>query len=232
MSRIITKATLARWAGVSRAAVTKACKGPLYDASDSRGVDVSHPLVRQWLSAHNVHELPSDPDPVKPEPKKRARKKPQAKTAPAKKADPPPAPPTPPQATTTEMPYELRDLENMTVREVVMKFGSVDGFKRFVDSLKNIAEYKHRELRVRQQRGDLIEREKVAGLVFPLIDVAFARLVSDVPESVSKMVVARCEAGGPETTADVMALIRDANSRVLKNMKQSASRLEFLNDAN
>jgi len=83
-----------------------------------------------------------------------------------------------------------------------------------------------------QQRGDLIEREKVAGLVFPLIDVAFSRLVSDVPEAVSKMVVARCEAGGPETTADVMQLIRDANSRVLKNMKQSAARLEFLDDAN
>lgn len=229
MSRIITKAELARWAGVSRAAVTKACKGPLYDASDSKGVDVSHPLVREWLRAHDVQELPAEPDPVKPEPKKRTRKKPQAKTSPPKQPDPPPPPPTQPS---TEMPYELRDLENMTVREVVMKFGSVDGFKRFVDSLKNIAEYKHRELRVRQQRGDLIEREKVAGLVFPLIDVAFARLVSDVPESVSKMVVARCEAGGPETTADVMALIRDANSRVLKNMKQSASRLEFLNDAN
>lgn len=226
MTRIISKAELARWANVSRAAVTKACKGPLYDAADSKGVDASHPLVRQWLSAHGVTDLPAESDPVKPEPKKRRRARTTAKT-------PPPEPPkaAPPDQTAT-VPYELRDLENMTVREVVMKFGSVDGFKRFVDSLKNIAEYKHRELRVRQQRGDLIEREKVAGLVFPLIDVAFARLVSDVPESVSKMVVARCEAGGPDTTADVMALIRDANSRVLKNMKQSASHLEFLNDAN
>jgi hypothetical protein len=77
-----------------------------------------------------------------------------------------------------------------------------------------------------------VEREKVVGLVFPLIEVAFARLVSDVPDSVSKIVVARCEAGGPETTADVVQLIRDANSRVLKNMKQSAERLEFLNDGN
>lgn len=220
MTRTVSKAELARWAGVSRAAVTKACKGPLYDAADTDGVDVTHPLVRQWLAGHNVHSLPEEvatPDGQDP-PKRKRPSAPRPKSAPAEQ--------------TAAVPYELRDLENMTVREVVMKFGSVDGFKRFVDSLKNIAEYKHRELRVRQQRGDLIEREKVAGLVFPLIDVAFARLVSDVPESVSKMVVARCEAGGPETTADVMQLIRDANSRVLKNMKQSAARLEFLNDAN
>ena len=225
MTRTISKAELARWAGVSRAAVTKACKGPLYDAADSKGVDVSHPLVRQWLSSHGVTDLPGE-EPAKPAPAKRRRSKPQGKTPPPDTPKPPPPEPT------ATIPYELRDLENLTVREVVMKFGSVDGFKRFVDSLKNIAEYKHRELRVRQQRGDLIEREKVAGLVFPLIDVAFSRLVSDVPESVSKMVVARCEAGGPDTTADVMQLIRDANSRVLKNMKQSASHLEFLDDAN
>jgi hypothetical protein len=232
MTENISRSELARWAGVTRAATSKACKlgGPLYDATDAGGVDPAHPLVRQWLSSHGVDELPAPkPTTPGPTPRKRAPRKPKAAR------DPTPAPdiPEPPRDTPTPvMPYELKDLENMTVRDVVMRFGSVDGFKRFVDSLKSIAEYKHRELRVRQQRGDLVEREKVVGLVFPLIEVAFARLVSDVPDSVSKIVVARCEAGGPETTADVVQLIRDANSRVLKNMKQSAERLEFLNDGN
>lgn len=216
---------------MSSAATTKACKttGPLFDATDSGGVDPEHPLVRQWLSRHGVHELPGPKPPASgPAPKKRAPRKPKAAPAPTAPAE---IEEKPHDAPTPVMPYELRDLEHLTVREVVMRFGSVDGFKRFVDSLKSIAEYKHRELRVRQQRGDLVEREKVMGLVFPLIEVAFARLVSDVPDSVSKMVVARCEAGGPETTSDVMQLIRDANSRVLKNMKQSAERLEFLKNA-
>lgn len=222
--QIISKAALARWAGVSRAAVTKACKGPLFDAASSQGVNVEHPIVREWLANHGIHELP-EPGPDKPKPKRQRKKPDQAQPEPVR-----PARTTPPPQTTTT-PYDLKDLEDLTVREVVMRYGSVDGFKRFVESLKNIAEYKHRELRVRQQRGDLIERKDVAGLVFPMIEVAFARLVSDVPESVSKMVVARVEAGGPETSADVTQLIRDANSRVLKNLKQSASRLELLNDA-
>lgn len=225
--RQISKAELARWAGVSRQALTKACKpgGPLYDATDSKGVDVEHPIVREWLAGHGVEELPE----VGHAAKKSTvpRKKPdRAKTSKPKSADSPPMVPTTPAG------YDIKNLEELTVREVVMRYGSVDGFKRFVESLKNIAEYKHRELRVRQQRGELIERDKVAGLVFPLIEVAFSRLVSDVPESISKLVVARVEAGGPETTADVQQLIRDANSRVLKNLKQSADRLELLRDAN
>ena len=125
--------------------------------------------------------------------------------------------------------YAIEDLENLTIREVVMRHGSIDGFKRFVESLKNIAEYKYREMRVQQQRGDLIERDKVSGQVFPLIDVAFSRLVSDVPASVSKLVVARAESGGPDTVRDVQGIIRDANSRVLKNVKTALEKLEFLN---
>lgn len=230
--RLISKAELARWAGVSAPAISKACRvgGPLYDAASSEGVDAEHPLVRQWLAGHGVHKLP---DPPQARPKAKPKAKPKRGTArrptppPKPKADPPPAPPQ-----LDELPGGIEDLENLTVREVVMRYGSVDGFKRFVDSLKGIAEYKHRELRVRQQRGDLIERDRVAGVVFPLLEVAFSRLVGDVPESVSKLVVARAEAGGPETTADVVQLIRDANSRVLKNLKESAARMEFLTDEN
>lgn len=196
---------------MSRAAVTKACRpgGPLYDAVDTTGVDVEHPLVVAWLRSHGAASATG-----KPKRPRRARAKP------------------PPEPAAAAVPDDLKDLEDLTVREVVMRYGSVDGFKRFVDSVKNIAEYKHRELRVKQQRGDLIDRDRVAGVVFPMIDVAFSRLVSDVPDAVSKQVIARVESGGPDTAADVVQIIRDANSRVLKNLKQSAARLEFLKDAN
>lgn len=219
MSRLISQSELARWGNVSRNTVNKATKpgGVLYDTVVEKKIDVDHPLALQWLRDHGVVELPAVGK--QPAPKRERPKAP----ATAAKAD---------DAPTEALPYDLEDLENLTVREVVFRYGSVDGFKRFVDSLKNIAEYKHRELRVRTQRGELIERSAVAGVIFPMIDVAFARLVSDVPESVSKQVIARVEAGGPDTNADVVQLIRDANSRVLKNVKQSTSRLEILKDAN
>lgn len=219
MTRIISKAELSRWAGVSRAAVTKACKINLSDAVLPSGVDVTHPLVRDWLRGHGVDTLPEVSAAAKQKTRKAPVRKPQPKRI-VPQAAPPPAV------------HDLEHLEDLTIREVVMRYGSVDGFKRFVDSLKSISEYKYKELRAKQQRGDLVERHKVAGLVFPMIDVAFSRLVTDVPVAVSKSVVARVQSGGPETYTDVQKIIRDANSRVLKNVKQSAMSLEILNDAN
>ncbi|MEE8432387.1 MAG: hypothetical protein V3S16_14155 [Candidatus Desulfatibia sp.] len=223
MTRIISRSELGRWAGVNKSTSARACKKHLSDAVVADGVDVEHPLVRQWLSEHGVDELPPKQDASKPKGKKRVRKKAAAKTQPR---------PPPPLETQQPQAHDLDHLEDLTVREVVMRYGSVDGFKRFVDSLKSISEFKYKELRAKQQRGDLVDRQKVAGLVFPMIDVAFSRLVTDVPVAVSKSVVARVQSGGPETYIDVQKIIRDANSRVLKSVKQSAMNLEILNDAN
>ena len=209
MTKRIPKAELARWCGVARSTVTRACRTTLADACTSQGVNVDHPLVKEWLRSHGVH----------------------APVSGTTGAEPAQHDTTPPVPAPVPMSHDLEHLEELTVREVVMRYGSVDGFKRFVDSLKSISEYKYKELRAKQQRGDLVDRQKVAGLVFPLLDVAFARLVTDVPVAVSKAVVARVESGGPDTYADVQKIIRDANSRVLKNAKQAAMGLEILNDA-
>lgn len=223
MSRFISRAQLARWVNVARSTAGRACAGPLYDATTEEGVDVEHPLVIEWLDRHGMHKIPPPGDEPDIAPAK--RKKSQRKPTRLSTAAPKPPPERPPV-------HDLEHLEHLTVREVVMRYGSVDGFKRFVDILKSISEFKYKELRAKQQRRDLVDREKVAGLVFPLIDVAFSRLVTDVPESVSKLVIARVESGGPDTGTDVQKIIRDANSRVLKNVKQSAINLEILSDAN
>lgn len=226
MTRIISRAELARWAGLHKSNAARACQGKLADAVLPTGVDAEHPLVRAWLASHGVDKLPDLPkksDAVKTNKKKQPKKSPAVKTVVAEPV---------PVATNTPDPFDLEHLEDLTIREVVMRFGSVDGFKRFVDALKSISEFKYKELRAKQQRGALIERTKVAGIVFPMIDVAFSRLVSDVPDSVSKLVMARVQSGGSETLIDIQKMIRDANSRVMKNVKQSVIQLELLQDAN
>jgi len=226
MTRIISRAELARWAGLNKSNAVRACQGKLADAVVAHGVDAEHPLVRAWLAVRGVDKLPhlaGSPDAA---PSSNAKPKKKPKTVKTRAAVPPQV------ETNTPDPFDLEHLENLTVREIVMRFGSVDGFKRFVDSLKSISEFKYKELRAKQQRGSLIERTKVAGIVFPLIDVAFSRLVSDVPDSVSKLVMARVQSGGPETLIDIQKMIRDANSRVMKNVKQSVIQLELLQDAN
>jgi hypothetical protein len=227
-TRIITKAELSRWANVSRMAATKIAAGQLADAVVDGKIDANHPLVREWLALHGCHELPptSTPQHAKAaEPTAKPSRRPAAKP---KAAEQPSAVATLP---TQISGYAIEELEHLTVREVVMRYGSLDGFKRFVDSLKGIAEYKFRELKIQQQRGELVDRDRVAGTVFPLLDLAFARLVSDVPDALAHMIVARVESGGAETVMDVQKLIRDANSRVLKDAKASLNKTEALRGA-
>ena len=189
------------------------CNGSLKEAVSSDGIDVHNPLVLEWLRKHDVDTLPPPrramPGAGKKKPAQKSKKK---------------------VSETATAANNLENLEDLTVREVVMRYGSVDGFKRFVDSLKSISEFKYKDLRSKVQRGDLVERKKVSGLVFTLIDVAFSRLVTDVPHSVSRAVIAQVKTGGTNVPARVQKIIRDANSRVLLSVKQATKDLDILQD--
>ena len=118
----------------------------------------------------------------------------------------------------------MEGLEEMTLREIVFKFGGVEGYKRYIDALKSISEYQYRDIKVKTERKDLIAKEDVQRLVFSVIEQSFLRLLTDVPSALSKLVIARCESGGKDTQQDVEQIIHSSISRVLKNLKESLSR--------
>lgn len=61
MAELISRAELARRAGVSRSGVTKALKGPLAPCIKSDRVDASHPLIVAFLEKHRgPAESPGD----------------------------------------------------------------------------------------------------------------------------------------------------------------------------
>jgi len=230
MSNLITKAALSRLAGVSRMAVTKAAKGALADAVVDKKINVAHPLVIEWLSSKDVTEIPTASEPApKPTAKKKAKKKTAAKSKPVPK--PKPAAATKPnQVPITVGGYDIDGLEDLTLREIVMRYGSIDGFKRYVESLKSISDFNLRDMKMKTHRGELVQRDLVVGTLIPLIDVAYQRLVSDVPAAITQQIIARVESGGEDMIGDSEKIIRDAVSRVLKNTKSSIMKMEILND--
>jgi len=236
MNNLITKAALARLAGVSRAAVGKAAKGALADAVDGKKINVAHPLVIEWLSSKGADAPePAATTPVPPATTKRAAKKKTAKKKTAAKSKSKPVPPTaqatqPNPAPITVGGYDIDGLEDLTLREIVMRYGSIDGFKRYVESLKSISDFNLRDMKMKAHRGELIQRDLVSGTLMPLIDVAYQRLVSDVPAAITQQIIARVESGGDDVIGDSEKIIRDAVSRVLKNTKNSIMKTEILND--
>ncbi len=60
---LITRSRLARMAGVSRAAITKACRGPLAGAVVSDRVDLDHPAAADYIARKLAPSAPSTPAP-------------------------------------------------------------------------------------------------------------------------------------------------------------------------
>ena len=227
MSNLISKAELARRANVSRMAITKAAKAQLADAVVGKKINADHPLVIEWIKSHNPNAAPV-PAPA-PTAKKKSKKKTTAKKKPTAKPKSKPAAANPVPITVGG--YDIEGLEDLTLREIVMRYGSIDGFKRYVESLKSISDFNLRDMKMKTHRGQLIQRDLVIGALVPLIDVAYQRLVSDVPSSITQQVIARVEGGGEDMVGDCEKIIRDAVSRVLKNTKNSVMKMEILKDA-
>ena len=211
MSEMITKAALARRADVSRAAVgglTKPGKRLAAAVVDGK-VDAAHPLVVEWLAEKSGQA---------------------AEAAAASQTGQAPAPA---QGQPAVLPHGIpKELEDLTLREVAEKYAGIDGFKRHIDSLKALAEFRYRDLKIKQQRGELIEKEQVRRTLLPMIDTAFQRLVSDVPETLAKLIVARVQSGGDDVTAEVVQMLREHNSKVLRNLKEGAAQSAALKNAN
>lgn len=208
---------------------------PYADAISGDLIDVSHPLVEEWLRMRAEKDPYSKPGP--PPPKKPPFFKEQ------KFHKPPPPQPEPPAEKTTRRveipsqpeahtynvvhevgaikPSDIEQYEHMTVRQMVAQFGTVDGFKRYLESLRIISDLKKKDLETDVKRGVLIERDYVKGVLLPLYEVAFKRLTSDVPAALTSEVIALVESGGDNVAADVKKAIHDANSRALKMAKQA-----------
>lgn len=237
--KLISKAELARVAGVSRTATTKASAtgGPLADAVEGKKINIDHPTAIEWLAAKNVNaadvvapvKKTTTPRKVRVAKKKTAVKK-KAKPRAIEKEKKPATPTEPKQAPITVGGYEIDGLEDLTLREIVMRYGSIDGFKRYVDSLKSISDFNMRDMKMKTHRGELVSRDMVSNTLFPLVDVAYQRLVSDVPAATIQQIIARVESGGDDVVIDCEKIMRDAVSRVLKNTKNSIMKTGILND--
>jgi hypothetical protein len=54
VKQLVSRATLAALTGLSRAGVTKACRGTLAPACHGSGIDVDHPAARAYLRRYSV----------------------------------------------------------------------------------------------------------------------------------------------------------------------------------
>ena len=191
-------------AGVSPAAITKACKRALKPALIGKRIDLDHPTVVKYLAGKGV-DATSPPETTPAERPRRTRKRPR-----------------PGQRAARRELQSIDGLEHLTLEELINRFGTETGLKDWLDSRKKIADIREKDLKNAEAAGRLISREFVKTHVFGHLDAAHRRLLRDTPKSLAKRIYALARAGEPIEAAE--AEVREAISDQLRPMKAEATR--------
>lgn len=236
--RLVTRAELARLARVSRAAITKACKGQLAAACVDKRVDLDHPAVREYLAGKGV-ELPAraptsgvdstkkrGPTPTAPRPKREKREASPPAHRP-RRASPAPLPGSHDDDDELDLAGDADDdietYAHLTLHELVQRFGTKTGLKDWLDARKKIADIREKDLKNDETVGRLIERELVKTHVFGAIEAGNRRLLRDVPRTIVLRLYALAKSGAPAEEAEKS--VREIISSQLRPVKDKAGRV-------
>jgi hypothetical protein len=208
MARPISRAELSRAAGVSDAAISKACKTTLSAACDGRRIDVDHPDVVAYLKGKGKRP-PSVSRRVVDAPK----------TAPAERPRSPlPVPPA-------VQPGSDEDLASLAslIQPLLERFGSAQSFRDFLVALKTIEEIRGKRLDNEKAEGRLIERELVSTHIFGALESFHKRLLTDMVSTITQQLYGAAKSG--VSLEDAKAKVRSTISDQLQPVKLTAARV-------
>lgn len=194
---------------ISRQAVQKLCKGKFNPAVCKEGkekgkVNLWHPVVQQ----HKADLEAKKANVSGPTPPGNGSKKGKSVSVSVSL----------PQNGNLEITFE--DVENLTIKEIVERYGGIAGFKNYVDALDKMSAWKNKELKYEQARKKLIKKNPVARSLFSIVDIAFRRIVTEYPTTVTDQLIAISLGKKKTARIDAIALQEQALSKILKGVKR------------
>jgi hypothetical protein len=212
MARLLTRAELARLAGVSAMAVTKRCAKELAPACEGKRVDVDHPSVVVWLKSKDR----APPSPAEAATNRSAAPTAERRSGASKGGRPRRLP------VHDDDEDEVERFLDMTLREIVDHYGTLTKFKDWLFARKTIADIVDKELKNNEARGLLISRELVQTHIFGAMENAFKRLVTDTPKAMARRIHGAVKSG--QSVEESERVIREMVSSQLRPMKAQAAR--------
>ncbi len=210
---IVTKKELSDILKTSKANVSKLCRKKFKHAIQSDGrLNLNDPVIQEHIAVRAA-KLDSV---LEKKPKSKSQKKNQTNQTNAK-----------PEVgnffeskINEHYSIDPETIESLTIKEVVEIYGSLPGFKNVVDALKSISEYKNKELKYEQNRGEVIEKNPMADSLFSILDLAFKRLVGEYPSSINPELRAIAMSDNKNANIAMIELQEKAISRILKECKK------------
>jgi hypothetical protein len=231
MPKYVPKIELARIAGVTKGAITKASIVAFPQAVDGNLVDLDHPDVQRYLAKRAnapiraVHSqyIPASaqtavrpkttippasvttPEPAKSGPKRPAVAKPEPVEAPGVTGD------------------ELEGYAHWPLENLVRKFGTARDFIGWLDAWKRIAETRDKTLRLEERLGRLISRDFVEKYVFAHLRMLHTRLLTDTVSTMARRLYSEMRAG--RSVEELEGILREHMGSQLDQAKKDVARM-------
>jgi hypothetical protein len=211
----VKAAELARMAGVSRASVSEKIKKKTLIVNSAGFLDTENPVNAAYISRHKrKREEAAAADYVKTG----AAKSFSGETSTG--AGPPPGLP-PDDFTLAQLAgVSARELLNMTLREIVLKYPGLDKIERYAKILKDTTMSAEREQRMNERSLTLIPKDFVISRFFGFIETLVKNLL-EYPESAADRLIALAKAKGGNARTEVVETMTSGISRVIAGAKES-----------
>ena len=209
--RLIKKIEFAEQAGVSRAAVTKACDAALKAAVVGKLIDVDHPDAVAYIKSKR--DKKTKPPAKKP---RKAAAKPKPKTVAA------PEPPEDDERSHFSEDDDIRDVLHLTLGQIVERHGTSTQFKAWIDAKKTIVDVQTKVVKLAVLEGTLVSRGIVKVGVIDPIDAAHRKLLTDGAKTIARRVTAMNSGGRP--LEDCEDFVKDQISSFIRPMKAKIKR--------
>lgn len=122
-----------------------------------------------------------------------------------------------------EVPEDIQAFADMTLRELIERFGTDTAFIDWLKATKSIEDINEKRLKNAQTKGELISRKLVKDHVIDTFNSAHLRLMKDGSKSIAAGVVSK-HAGGADLP-EVEAYVSDIVGSFIKPIKNKISRV-------
>jgi hypothetical protein len=214
---LIKKSEFAQLANVSPAAIAKACRpgNGLYKALVGTGrkarLDPNHPAAVAYLGDQKQKkplDITEEEEQFSPQLTTTAKENKKALSL--YNIDP------------ADVPDNMQQFADMTIREVVTKFGTDYRMVDYLRALKEIEVIDERRVKSAKARGELVYKELVTVGIIEPIDSAHRKMLTDGAKTIARRAVAMIEAGKP--VDDLEKYIADTISSFIKPAKAKIKR--------
>lgn len=226
----IPRSEAARLGGVTKGAITAATKpgGALAPAALASGrLNASHPRFKAWLQRRRTRAA------AQAAPSEMRKFGPSDPTSAANSGSTEGPPPTEPRPASPQKKGSFRviggdirdvaEISEMTIRQVVRRWGTVTEFKDWLDATKALETIREKNLRNAETEGNLISKKLIVTHVMGALEAGNRRLLSDTPKTMARRLYAAARADVPIEEAEQM--VREIIGSHLRPVKEGAVRL-------